>query len=188
MVLAFLRAERRSPLFGAVMPTVDRALLDGPDLKNREENEKRAAALRYRGYRADDGLFRRFPTNVKWQRWAVAMEDLRLFRYARYPTWEQLSGNSRLVGDGAANIDRITVCEAGTSINSAVKAAAAAIDRTESVEEIICVSAKANPAPEDVVVMEGHKRATAYLYARHPPREVTAIIGWSPTMTEWSFF
>jgi len=189
MVLAFLRAERSSERFTNLVGAFDPALLDSPDLTSAAENEERAGILqRYRGYRVGAYLFQGFPTDVKWRRWAVAINDLRRFRYARHATWLQLSRGSRLVGDGANNVDAITVVEEGVSISSQVKAVAAAIDRDESVEETICVSTTANPVPEEIVVLEGHVRSTAYLYARRSPSEITTIIGSSPRMTQWFFF
>jgi hypothetical protein len=186
MVLAFLCAEVDSPRYRAHFRDLDRRLIDHPDLTDADQNLARLVALDYRGRRLRIGLFDGFPPDVIWQRWAMTPTELGGVHYPDYPTWVRLSGGTRLVRDGAANVDRIEVPEDGRTLNVSVLAIAVAIDAGKVSDALIC--AAIDDAGAGIVLIEGHARATAYLVAKAPPTEVEVLVGWSAGMANWRWY
>lgn len=188
MVLAFLRAEASGPRWTSMFPTLERRLLEQPNLTSSAENTARADALAtYRGdVRTGTGFFQRLPVDTSWERWSLHPSELGDVRYANHVTWQRLSGGSRRVRDGAANVERIQVYENGHDINAGVRACAHVIDAGEPMAALIAVAD--NSDGRDLVLMEGHTRATAYLIATDPPTDVTLLVGRSSAMADWPWF
>jgi hypothetical protein len=111
---------------------------------------------------------------------------LRDVLYADFSTWKTLSGGSRRVADGAANIDHIPVVKGGQKVNDGIRTTAAAISKGGPMAELICVAD--NPDGRGLVLVEGHNRATAYVLAAEPPDEGEIIVGWSPDIAHWPYF
>jgi hypothetical protein len=187
MVLAFLRAEANSTRWGNAFANLDRRLVDQPDVNNPVENQARIDALA--GHRGNittrTGFFRGLPLDTSWQRWALTPVELGDVLYANYVTWIKLSGGTRRIRDGAANVQRLQVYE-DHDINAGIRAAARAIDEGKPMAELIAVSQGADG--RDLVLLEGHTRATAYIIARRAPGEVSVLVGWSATMDGWGWF
>ena len=120
MVLAFLRAEIHSPRFRAVVIGAlggDRSLVYSPRLDDSTQNTRRRRALAaVRGFGVGTYLFRGFPSDVEWRRVALTREEVGGLQYANHPTWVTLSDGSRLVREGAANVERIDTGD-GTNAN-----------------------------------------------------------------------
>lgn len=185
MVLAFVRAEFDSPRFGPMIRFVlagDARLVNEPDLADLAENViRRQALVAVRGYGRDDMLFRGFPSEVEWSRLAFTVSEVGELLYANYPTWVKLSGGSRRVRDGAANIGLVDVDE---DINEHVPAVERALTGGSECPELILV---AESQESDHVILEGHTRATAYVRALPPDAEVEVIAGYAPEMSAWQF-
>jgi len=188
VVLAFLKAEIDSPRFGpAVAKILDNSglgramLIDNADLANPGHNRLRTELLKaVRGYRAGLYLFKGFPGDVRWRRVELLPGDVGNLRYANFPTWVALSNGSRLVADGAANIDRIQTAE---NVNASIKTVAAAVTAGQRYAELIAVEAHDG----SLILVEGHTRATAYVLAR-VAEPVHCFVGSSPTMRPWAFY
>jgi hypothetical protein len=101
-------------------------------------------------------------------------------KYANYSTWVALSGGTRIVVDGAKNIDSVITAE---DANKNIKAVAAAVRTGKRYPELIGVS---GPRGE-VILLEGHTRATAYALAQLPER-AECIVASSPTVSRWAFY
>ncbi len=186
MILAFLRAEVDSPRFGQnLVEPLTRAgytrqeIIDNPDLLNNNHNFFRASLLDFRGYNIRDFLFKGFPRDVAWRRVELEPDEIKLLKYANYPTWIDLSGRTRLVIDGARNIDTIQVAE---DANIHVKAVLAEIQNGRTYPELIAVERGSN-----LILVEGHVRATAYALAG-PQSNIGVIIGSSSTMNRWIWY
>lgn len=189
MVAAFVRAEIDSARFSnpyrqllAQLRVGRGGLIDRPDLSNEAANKRRRFLLRMvRGYQANQFLFRGWPDGVEWWRVNVPLDELKSFKYAHYQTWIDFTKGSRLVADGAANVDTVP---AGEDTNANIKVVAAlAKSGREFAEIILLAQQKTGP----VVVMEGHTRATAYVIARRP-NPVTCLLGLSSLMNEWFYW
>jgi hypothetical protein len=190
MVLAFLRAEVDSPRFGAhYRPHLDRSnalgitrerLIENADLNSSRDNALRIELLKaVRGYRANSFLFRSFPDNVMWRRVGVEPADWISVRYANHAEWVELSRDTRVVTDGARNIDSIIVKDA----NANIRALAAELGEGKRYPDLIGVDDGNNV----IILIEGHCRATAYALARLQ-EIVWCIVGSSTHIKDWAFY
>jgi hypothetical protein len=190
MVLAFLKAEVDSARFKAYyeghfvqlenLGFNRQALVYSPDLKSAEQNAIRKEVLKVvRGYTAGQFLFIGFPADVTWRRIALEPTDLAKLKYANYPAWVKLSGGTRRVVDGAANLDSIDL---GDGTNAHILAVAADVRAGKRYPELIGVTDE----NKDVILLEGHTRAAAYALTRLP-EQIECIVGSSPTMRTWAF-
>lgn len=190
MVLAFIKAEVDSPRFGTPYQQgfeqvssrgiTRHMLIDNPDLASTQQNGWRIGFLRaVRGYRANTLLFPGFPEIVSWRRVGLEPADFSRLKYANHPTWAALSGGTRLVVNGARNVDRVVVEDANDNIRSVE----AALRRGVRYPELIGVDGDGG----DIILVEGHTRATAYVLAQLPDR-VECIVGSSPAMNNWRFY
>ncbi len=177
IVLAFLRAEIDAPRCRQFFASMDRRLIDEPDLTDSEQTRARRAALAYR-----HGFYDRVAADTAWQRWALTPVELGDVRCANNVlTWHRLSGATRRVRDGAANARGLAVVtELGVDVSAGIRETARAIDAGRQLVELIAVAN--DPDASSLVLMEGHTRATAYLLARKTPAEVIVLVGWSRSM------
>lgn len=187
MVLEFLRAEIDSPRFGPHCDAVLRQtgmtrpqLLDTPDLGDKHGNRARAAILgTTRGYGQGRWLFAGMPADTTWRRVEASPAELGTFRFARHEVWLRLSRDTRLVADGAANVD---VVETGEATRDNVRGIISRLQRGDSFPQLIAVTDGGVP-----VLVEGHTRATAYVRA-NTPAGIAVLIGYSPLMSQWAFY
>lgn len=188
MVLAFLQGEIDSPRFGPIYQSnlaqneLNRAaIVDQPDITRADHNQIRLRLLGVvRGYRNNQYLFVGFPQDVRWRRVMLEPGELARLMYANHPTWVQLSGGTRLVGDGAANIGRIPTAE---NANVNVTDVVAALEQGHRYPALIAITDEAG----NLVLVEGHTRATAYAFARFN-ESVEVLVGSSPGMRNWVFY
>jgi hypothetical protein len=191
MVLAFLRAEVDSPQFGQfykhcldqlqALGITRKALLDSADLDSSRDNAQRMAVLKaVRGYGGNTLLFTRFPNDVRWCRLGLEPADWIRVKYANHSTWVDLSGGTRIVADGAKNIDSVVAAE---NVNQNVKALVVELRKGKRYPELIGVKND----KDEIVLVEGHSRATAYAVAKLI-EPVQSIVGSSPSMKDWAFY
>lgn len=133
-----------------------------------------------RGYSVNEYLFRGFPTNVKWRRVDLEFEELTRLKYANFSTWITLSSGSRRVVDGVKNVGSIHTNENATDN---IKAVALKIRNGWRYPELIVVQGDG----EDLIIVEGHTRATAYVLAQ-PSIFVELLVGSSPLLDQWAFY
>jgi hypothetical protein len=197
MIAAFVGAEFDSTRFG---PAYRRKLLErggnesivrNPNLALPNENRVRHGLLEdVRGYPATL-LFTGFPDDVHWIVAELSIAELGECLYANHETWRQLSSGTRLVKDGAANIETIAVTEEingeNISVNKRIKAIAAAIENGAEPLPLIAVSTRSAPP---LVIAEGHSRATAHVIAAATTGRATiqAQLGMSRRMSKWAFW
>jgi hypothetical protein len=189
MVAAFGQAEidssryQRMWLSGLDAHHRTRSVFDTAHHNDPAENALRGKVLgATRGY-PDAGLFEGFPANVRWYRGSIQRRDIGNLRYGDHDAWKQFSGGSRLVGDGAANIDKIQIID---NANATIKTIAGRILRGDNLADPIVV-ATGQEGP--FVVLEGHFRATAYALASltAPEPAVSFIVGLSPDLVAWRY-
>jgi len=183
-VLAFLQSEIESPEYG---PTIvhllsqicyDRSvLIDNADLSDAHANCARAIILgAYRGYGRNDVLFYGFPSDTKWQRESLDLDDIGRLKYVGYIPFLNLTHGTRLVVDGASNY------KSDTAIAEKVDQILEKISRGILFPEFVLVE----DPNKQLVIIEGNHRATAYIVAGIDVR-ISALIGRSPTMHHWRF-
>jgi hypothetical protein len=183
MVLAFLQAEIDSPnwryrvMDGLAAHRRNEDLIRQPDLTSKEQNAVRARLLSFRGYNLNQSLFLGFPNDVTWRLVELSQEDFsRLLYLNKEPTWDDLSDGKRSVTIGARNVS------SGAKSNPSIEALVAAIKRGKKDFQLLIAVEK----DEQLVLMEGHTRATAYVITGYEP--VQAIVGSSPQMSRWHWY
>ena len=189
MVALFLRTELSSARWQDDL----RALLEhaglpdrvvtAPDLGDDAENQARLRLLtEHRGYGTSTEIFEDFPDDVRWQWVAITAAELAKVRYIDYDYWVELSGGTRLAVNAAARI-RAGVAPFGVP-NDGVLAMAQAFAGGARFPPLILVTT--GLGSDDLVVLEGHARLTAFMLARDRlPPELEVLTGSSPVMTRW---
>jgi len=101
--------------------------------------------------------------------------ELAGIKYINYSYWVELSGGSRLVGDGAERV--ASGSQAFGVPNQGFWDVAERIVRGEVLPEPILFAVGV-----ELVILEGHVRLTAYVLAGEVcPQEITAIVGFEET-------
>jgi hypothetical protein len=181
MVLAFVRAEIDSPVWGpAYMKAITSlrlersVLIDQADLKDCRMNSVRAAVLgAVRGFGHNAFLFAGFPRDAQWRRVLVEPPDFDGLTYANCEPFRGLTDETRLINDGARNYKRVPAFAARVDeIKRDIRAGLSAPD-------LILVEDR-----NRLVVLEGNTRATARVQISTP---FSALVGSSPTMREWVY-
>jgi hypothetical protein len=157
MVLAFVRAEARSPNWGnhyersAWNRGMNLAqLIDGLDFSPAANQSRRGLLADVRGFQGGQGLLRDFPHDVVWRRAEIEPLDHNRLLYVNDRNWSKISRGTRRVRDAnrGANHD----------LNSAVVSIIDAICGGQTFPELILVE-----DGNDLVIVEGNDRATAYV-------------------------
>ena len=190
MVLAFLRAEIDSARFSGKYKKYlslfnrDRSLIEKANLKDQEENEARLKLLnKTRGYTSRKWLFKNFPRDVQWYRVNFVGYESRKIKFAHYKDWTKLTKGTRFAFDGAQNIDTLYP---GYNHKVNVKAIVEDLKNGKTYPELICA---ALPNSKEIVLIEGHTRATAYFYLFGIiPEKFPVIVGYSKNISEWQLF
>jgi hypothetical protein len=186
MISAFLQAEIDSPRWGPCVKAKladlgsGRLLIDSPNLKDAAENLRRKQVLDcYRWYQPRKDIFTGFPLDVTWYRAELQAQDFQTMQYIVHPYWNELSGETRLVSDGARNLRRF----ASDSRFQHIVAIAQGIHAGEVPLPLIVAQHNRGR----LVLIEGHSRATAYAVVSFTG-PVEAFVGSSPSMNEWKFY
>jgi hypothetical protein len=188
VILAFLQAEIDSPTMRGSIVTAGLAhiradrgqLVDRADLSNPQQNYVRQWLLGYaRGYGLNQYLFTSFPSDTAWRLFTVIPPELESFKYANDQGWTEPSGPTRLVAAGVKNVEQI---QAGEKVENVAGIATRLRggDRFPPLIAVQCAGAA------DVVLMEGHTRATAYVLTGLPD-VIEVFIGTSERMWDWVF-
>jgi hypothetical protein len=190
MIVAFLRADietidpDRRELYAKVLAALgaDRAtLIHRGDIHDPQQNDARRFVLGVRGYGQKIALFRDFPEDTGWHLFKVTPDEVKGFKYAnRLENWARVSGYTRLVADGVKNLNQ----GGNEKIKGNVTGIANRLRQGERFPPLIAVQ---QTGIADVVLMEGHNRATAYALTDWPD-EIEVIIGTSAHMGDWLFF
>ena len=160
-------------------------VVTAPDLGDDAENRARLRLLTlHRGYGTRTELFDNFPDDVSWHWMAISPAELAGVRYIDYDYWVELSGGSRLAADAGPRI-RAGVAPFGVPSDWAL-GMAQEVSRGARFPPLILVTTGAS---QDLVVLEGHARLTAFMLARDRlPAELEVLVGSSPMMTGWGLW
>ena len=185
MIFAFVRAEAYSARFGPIFRQVmgGKQAIYNRDLTDASANAARRRALAVvRGYEQNAYLFRGWPEDVQWKLVAVSVEELGGFLYANDPTWTTLTQGSRIVRDGAANLETVPTHEDAKPNILAVERGVLGGQKLEPL-----IAAATDQSAQHILV-EGHARATAYVRVLEPGQETEVIVGYSPGLAGWHYF
>ena len=170
MVLAFLKAELNSPRFKDEYQIDRQTLIDSADLQSSSQNAARLKELK----RLKGALLL---SNVAWRRVALENGDLPRLKYLNHSSWKAYSGGTRLVSDGAKNIHSMP-----NDPKSHILALLEAFKGGARYPELIAVAGEQEGA--DIILIEGHVRATAYVLAGWLGR-IDCVLGISPMTHQW---
>jgi len=189
MVALFLRTELSSDRWrDDLRALLKRAglpehVITAPDIGDDIENQARLRLLtEHRGYGTRTGYFEGFPDDVRWQWMAITPAELARGRYIEYDYWDELSGGTRLAVDAATRI-RAGVTPFGVPNDRVLAMAHAVADGAWFPPLILVTTGRGG---NELVVLEGHVRLTAFMLARDRLRpELEVLVGSSPTMARW---
>jgi hypothetical protein len=194
MVLAFLRAELDSPTYPTADNTAgvrhwlaqrgfDPSLIEAGDPTDASQNAERELVLGdWRGYKRNTMLFLGFPDDVDWHWATLPPEQLARARYTAFAPWPQMSGGTRLVADGARNLGKPWLPdEPSRTILAIAKVVEAG---RVPPEPLILVGPTGATSADQLVLLEGYKRATAYVYAGRPS-EIDVLVGFTARLSDW---
>ncbi len=190
MVLAFLKAEIDSAEYpGSIeralsVQGLTRAIVDNADLRDPSENQARVKCLSgYRGFKQNCWLFKGFPDEVTWQRVSLTPGEVGRVKYINQPVWITGSAGTRLVADGAMNLDSGSLPD---SLRFKIRTIEANV-RTGCKPPELILAGRGDDSP--LVLVEGHSRATAYVLAsEYLPDGIEVIVGLSPDMGSWDWY
>jgi hypothetical protein len=187
MVLAFVKAEAGSPIWGAHYAQYAQALghdlgrlVQAMDATDAGDNLARAELLgRMRGYKRDDFLFGGFPNDTAWSEASIDHSELGDLWYANYGPEIWSSTGSRAVRDSKHELHRFA-----TDKQENFKGISAAVLSNQSHQPLIVVGQSDG---SQLILLEGHTRATAY-FSIGKPDKIVLIIGISPEMSKWRYW
>jgi hypothetical protein len=188
IVLTFLKAEINSAygqsilqlcqIFGAT----SQELIDRADLDSDYYNAVRGAVLDcYRGYLRRTLLFAGFPKNVTWRRVELEPHELGRLKYIddKDKDWMSYSQKTRLP---QRVVERIARGEL-PGLEKKVCGIQEKLRRGELLPEIIAADGENG----DLILIEGHCRATAYV-GLNWSENIPMFLGSSPQMPNWYYF
>lgn len=164
MILEFLSAES---------PRDDRVRF-GRLSDERGNSERRDMLGALHGFGRNDALFEGFPDVIQWHRYELSSRELGASKYIRQRKWIDLSRGTRLVAEGAANVDRDP--DVARKVGAIVRSVPTKLPRLIAVRE---------KDGRDIVLLEGQHRATALVIA-HTGIEV--LVGTSADIVEWRWY
>ena len=182
MVALFLRTEINSFRFRELLSNllqrenVDRRMIDHPDLQNAAENALRAHLLgEFRGYQRDGDVFTGFPDHVEWWWGVISRADMERVKYINDDYWTTFSGGTRFVRDAAQRITAGEMEDVAAGYHSLAQSLAGSLLTGPCPPEPILLD---NPKTDELVILEGHVRMTAYLLLPSQVLpELTVLIG-----------
>lgn len=172
-VLIWLKAELNSSRFSEVLLDsmnkfgLSESQLNNANLDNEKENELRYnVLLDYRPW------FKEEIYAMNWSRISLDHSELLNLRYIDYSYWNEISNNSRLVGEAAKNVQRGKT--AFDVSNDNYYTVAKHIANGGKLPPLILV-ADSDQGPFKIV--EGHVRATGMALASDKIEDISAILG-----------
>lgn len=161
VVLAFLQAEIHCPVRGPQILHLlrqldyDRSLIDDANLVDAHANCARAVILGViRGYGRDNYVFTGFPNDTTWRRVSLDLDEIGRLKYVGTPEFIALS-STRAVAEGARNYRN------NPKTAEKVDQILAKLRGGDHFPDLVFVE----NAHNELVILEGNHRATAYVIA-----------------------
>ncbi len=179
MVAVFLRSELKSERWADAIRKVlterslPATLITNADISDDVANQQRALVLgNFRGYRENRKLFSNYPADVVWHRVLLERDDFRRLKYVEYSYWNELTAGSRRPQGAVGTILKGKKVY-GVS-NQGFIDGAELVRSGATFDPIILVA----PHEEaDLVILEGHGRATLYALAgADGPAKIQALL------------
>jgi hypothetical protein len=190
MIATFLQGELTSKRFGHKIREAlqelqaDERVITHPAVGDPNEDGLRRKLLQAaRGYGSNESWFTGWPKTVDWYAAELSRSELSGVRYIVYDYWIELTKGSLRAGDAVPTIQKGE--EVFGVSNQPFLDAATAIAAGAQLPPMILVGTDQN----DLVVMEGHLRLTAYVLAGNKaPASIPAIVGLSADFAHWKAY
>jgi hypothetical protein len=177
----YLAGEPPNPVFLAQALRAARS----PNLRDADQNElRRKIVVKTHGFGLGIKSFEGLANDIQWRRARVTSHEVGEMLYASgHPAWTTLAPVTRKVAEGASNVGHVF---SGDQTNMLVLALALRIADSNpppALPEIICL----RRPDSQLVIMEGHTRATAIMLEAHRMLQVTVYVGASPSVANWVY-
>jgi hypothetical protein len=177
----YLAGEPPNPVFLAQALRAARS----PNLRDADQNElRRKIVVKTHGFGLGIKSFEGLANDIQWRRARVTSHEVGEMLYASgHPAWTALAPVTRKVAEGASNVGHVF---SGDQTNMLVLALALRIADSNpppALPEIICL----RRPDSQLVIMEGHTRATAIMLEAHHMLQVTVFVGASPSVANWVY-
>jgi hypothetical protein len=177
----YLAGEPPNPVFLAQALRAARS----PNLRDADQNElRRKIIVKTHGFGLGIKSFEGLANDIQWRRARVTSHEVGEMLYASgHPAWTALAPVTRKVAEGASNVGHVF---SGDQTNMLVLALALRIADSNpppALPEIICL----RRPDSQLVIMEGHTRATAIMLEAHRIPQVTVYVGASPSVASWVY-
>lgn len=191
LILLFLKSELYSNRFGKQITdqiqkdNQNENIITNPDLSKETQNVYRRRLLeKYRGYGINKHLFDNFPEKITWHRYLITKSELEKVKYINYDYWNKLSSETRLPVIAARNIKN--GLEIFNVSNNNFINASKYIKSGGEFPPIILVC---KSLEDDIVILEGHLRVTAYfLEPECIPYKLEVVLGVSKDFANWKLY
>jgi hypothetical protein len=177
----YLAGEPPNPVYLAQALRAARS----PNLRDADQNElRRKIVVKTHGFGLGIKSFEGLANDIQWRRARVTSHEVGEMLYASgHPAWTALAPVTRKVAEGASNVGHVF---SGDQTNMLVLALALRIADSNpppALPEIICL----RRPDSQLVIMEGHTRATAIMLEAHRIPQVTVFVGASPSVADWVY-
>lgn len=194
VILAWLQAEIESVVFQQYLAGeppnpvyLAQALraARSPNLRDPDQNElRRKIIVKTHGFGLGIKSFEGLANDIQWRRARVTSHEVGEMLYASgHPAWTNLAPVTRKVAEGASNVGHVF---SGDQTNMLVLALALRIadsNPAPALPEVICL----RRPDSQLVIMEGHTRATAIMLEAHRIPQVNVYVGASPSVASWAY-
>jgi hypothetical protein len=177
----YLAGEPPNPVYLAQALRAARS----PNLRDADQNElRRKIVVKTHGFGLGIKSFEGLANDIQWRRARVTSHEVGEMLYASgHAAWTALAPVTRKVAEGASNVGHVF---SGDQTNMLVLALALRIADSNpppALPEIICL----RRPDSQLVIMEGHTRATAIMLEAHRMLQVTVFVGASPSVASWAY-
>jgi hypothetical protein len=194
VILAWLQAEIESVPFqqylageppNAVYLAQALRAARSPNLRDADQNElRRKIIVKTHGFGLGIKSFEGLANDIQWRRARVTSHEVGEMLYASgHPSWSTLAPVTRKVAEGASNVGHVF---SGDHTNMLVLALAVRIadsNPAPALPEIICL----RRPDSQLVIMEGHTRATAIMLEAHRIPQVNVYVGATSSIANWVY-
>ncbi|MHB8612006.1 MAG: hypothetical protein ACYDAL_06205 [Candidatus Dormibacteraceae bacterium] len=177
----YLAGEPPNPVYLAQALRAARS----PNIRDADQNElRRKIIVKTHGFGLGLKSFEGLANDIQWRRARVTSHEVGEMLYASgHPAWTALAPVTRKVAEGASNVGHVFTGDQTNMLVLALALRIADSNPPPALPEIICL----RRPDSQLVIMEGHTRATAIMLEAHRIPQVNVYIGASPSVASWAY-
>ena len=177
----YLAGEPPNPVYLAQALRAARS----PNLRDADQNElRRKIVVKTHGFGLGLKSFEGLANDIQWRRARVTSHEVGEMLYASgHAAWTALAPATRKVAEGASNVGHVFTGDQTNMLVLALALRIADSNPAPALPEIICL----RRPDSQLVIMEGHTRATAIMLEAHRIPQVNVYVGTSPSVSGWAY-